>query len=110
MKRHRETWHPLGRTTLPMLVVGACLWSTACGETPTAASPDPPAPQFKKGGGKPPPPNLRGTPLDAMFRGAPGDRAPQRPAPRSDGFGTEDCDGDLAPDPNCYRSGEDSDR
>lgn len=86
MKRHRETWHLPGSTTLPMLVVGACLWSTACGETPTAASPDPPAPQFKKGGGKPPPPNLQGTPLDATFRGAPGDESGDRL--RSDGRGT----------------------
>jgi hypothetical protein len=62
--------------------MGVCLWSTACGETPTAASHDPPAPQFKKGGGKPPPPNLQGTPLDALFRDAAGDRL------RSDGFGT----------------------
>ena len=88
MKRHRETWHPLGRTTLPMLVVGVCLWSTACDETPTAASPDSQAPQFKKGGGKPPPPNLRGTPLDAVFRDDSGDRL------RSDDKGT-------------YRSGTD---
>jgi hypothetical protein len=65
-----------------MLVVGVCLWSTACDETPTAARHDPPAPQFKKGGGKPPPPNLRGTPLDAMFRDATGDRL------RSDDKGT----------------------
>jgi len=80
MKRHRETWHPFGRTTLPMLVVGVCLWSTACDETPTAASPDPPAPQFKKGGGKPPPHKLQGTPLDAVFRDESGDRL------RSDGY------------------------
>ena len=88
MKRHRETCHLPGRTTLPMLLVGVCLWSTACDETPTAASPDSQAPQFKKGGGKPPPPNLRGTPLDAVFRDDSGDRL------RSDDKGT-------------YRSGTD---
>jgi len=86
-----------------MLVVGVCLWSTACDETPTAASPDPPAPQFKKGGGKPPPPNLQGTPLDAVFRDDSGDRLRSD----SDGSGSEDCVGDLAPYPYCYRSGTD---
>ncbi len=83
-----------------MLVVGACLWSTACGETPTAASPDPPAPQFKKGGEKPPPRHLQGTPLDAKFGDEFGDESGDRL--RSDGGGTyssgEDSDGDGTED------------
>jgi hypothetical protein len=82
MKRHRETRQPFGRTTLPILLVGVCVWSTACDETLTSASPELPAPQFKKGGGKPSPPNLQGAPLDAIFRDASGDRL------RSDGLGT----------------------